>query len=95
MRVIVVSTVLAMALAAAVGARAEPRLPEKVQAALECWLAERAPVEKATSIAAYRYSQTGESFGRWSTSFVGTILECVLARMALSASYLVPLVLAK
>ena len=53
MRVIIVSTAVAMALAAAVDARAEPRLPEKVQAALESWLAERAPVEKATGIAAY------------------------------------------
>ncbi len=53
MRVIIASTVVAMALAAGVGARAEPRLPEKVQAALESWLAERAPVEKATGIAAY------------------------------------------
>jgi D-alanyl-D-alanine carboxypeptidase len=53
MKAIVASTVVAMALAAGVGARAEPRLPEKVQAALESWLAERAPVEKATGIAAY------------------------------------------
>jgi len=53
MKVIVVSTVVAVAFVAAVGARAEPRLPEKVQAALESWLAERAPVEKATGIAAY------------------------------------------
>lgn len=53
MRAIVISTVVAVAFVAAVGARAEPRLPEKVQAALESWLAERAPVEKATGIAAY------------------------------------------
>jgi len=53
MRGIVVSTVVAIALAAAVGARAEPRLPEKVQTALESWLAERAPIEKATGIAAF------------------------------------------
>src|SRR5437899_5366973 len=45
--------VIAMALAAAAQARAEPRLPERVQGALESWLAERAPVEKATGIAAY------------------------------------------
>jgi D-alanyl-D-alanine carboxypeptidase len=36
-----------------IGATAEPRLPEKVQAALENWLANRAPIEKATGIAAY------------------------------------------
>jgi D-alanyl-D-alanine carboxypeptidase len=51
MRVIVMSTVVAVACVAAVGAKAEPRLSEKVQAALESWLAERAPVEKATGIA--------------------------------------------
>jgi D-alanyl-D-alanine carboxypeptidase len=34
-------------------ANAEQRLPGKVQAALEHWLAERAPVEKATGISAY------------------------------------------
>ena len=32
---------------------AEPSRPEKVQAALERWLAERAPLEKVTGIAAY------------------------------------------
>ena len=53
MRAIVISTVVAVAFVVAVGARAEPRLPEKVQAALESWLAERDPVEKATGIAAY------------------------------------------
>src|SRR5277367_1493841 len=53
MRAIVISTVVAVAFVAAVGAKAEPRLPEKVQAALESWLAEREPVEKATGIAAY------------------------------------------
>src|SRR5882762_8569790 len=53
MRAIVISTVVAVAFIAAVGARAEPRLPEKVQAALESWLAERDSVEKATGIAAY------------------------------------------
>jgi D-alanyl-D-alanine carboxypeptidase len=53
MRAIVISTVVAVAFVVAVGARAEPRLPEKVQAALESWLTERAPVEKATGIAAY------------------------------------------
>jgi D-alanyl-D-alanine carboxypeptidase len=35
------------------GAGAEPSRPEKVQAALERWLAERAPLEKVTGIAAY------------------------------------------
>jgi D-alanyl-D-alanine carboxypeptidase len=35
------------------GAGAEPSRPEKVQAALEVWLAERAPLEKVTGIAAY------------------------------------------
>ncbi|MBD2750204.1 beta-lactamase family protein [Microvirga sp. BT688] len=35
------------------GAGAEPSRPEKVQAALERWLAERAPLEKLTGIAAY------------------------------------------
>ncbi|MXQ14193.1 serine hydrolase domain-containing protein [Microvirga makkahensis] len=34
-------------------AGAEPSRPEKVQAALESWLAERAPLEKVTGIAAY------------------------------------------
>ena len=37
----------------AFGAEAEPSSPEKVQAALERWLAERAPLEKVTGIAAY------------------------------------------
>jgi len=37
----------------AFGAGAEPSRPEKVQAALERWLAERAPLEKVTGIAAY------------------------------------------
>jgi len=53
MRAIVFSTVIAMVLTPAVEAGAEPRLPEKVQAVLESWLTERAPVEKATGIAAY------------------------------------------
>ena len=53
MRAIVISTVIAMVFTSAVEARVEPPLPEKVQAALEGWLAERAPVEKATGIAAY------------------------------------------
>jgi D-alanyl-D-alanine carboxypeptidase len=53
MRAIVFSTVIAMVLTSAVEAGAEPRLPEKVQAALENWLAERTPVEKATGITAY------------------------------------------
>ncbi|SCY93665.1 serine hydrolase domain-containing protein [Microvirga guangxiensis] len=35
------------------GADAEPSKPEKVQAALERWLVERAPLEKVTGIAAY------------------------------------------
>ncbi len=34
-------------------AGAEPSRPEKVQAALDSWLAERAPLEKVTGIAAY------------------------------------------
>jgi D-alanyl-D-alanine carboxypeptidase len=34
-------------------AGAEPSRPEKVQAVLEAWLADRAPVEKVTGIAAY------------------------------------------
>lgn len=38
---------------AAFAAKAEPSLPEKVQGALQTWLAERAPVEKVTGIAAY------------------------------------------
>lgn len=38
---------------AAFGAGAEPSRPEKVQAALESWLAERAPLEKVTGIATY------------------------------------------
>jgi D-alanyl-D-alanine carboxypeptidase len=37
----------------AFGAGAEPSRPEKVQAALDSWLAERAPLEKVTGIAAY------------------------------------------
>ena len=53
MRAIVFSTVIAMVLTPAVEAGAEPRLPEKVQVVLESWLTERAPVEKATGIAAY------------------------------------------
>jgi D-alanyl-D-alanine carboxypeptidase len=53
MRAIVFSTVIAMVITSAVEAGAEPRLPEKVQAALENWLAERTPVEKATGITAY------------------------------------------
>jgi D-alanyl-D-alanine carboxypeptidase len=43
---IIVSTI-------AFSAGAEPSRPEKVQAALETWLAERAPLEKVTGIAAY------------------------------------------
>jgi D-alanyl-D-alanine carboxypeptidase len=53
MRAVVFSTVIAMVLTPAVEAGAEPRLPEKVQVVLESWLTERAPVEKATGIAAY------------------------------------------
>src|ERR1700736_2776282 len=53
MRAIIFSTIVAMVLSPAIETLAEPRLPEKVQAALESWLAERAPVEKATGIAAY------------------------------------------
>jgi D-alanyl-D-alanine carboxypeptidase len=53
MRAIVLLTVIAMVFGAAIEAAAEPRLPEKVQAVLESWLAERAPIEKATGIAAY------------------------------------------
>jgi D-alanyl-D-alanine carboxypeptidase len=37
----------------ACSARAEPGLPEKVQTALQTWLAERAPIEKVTGIADY------------------------------------------
>jgi D-alanyl-D-alanine carboxypeptidase len=37
----------------ACSARAEPSLPEKVQTTLQTWLAERAPIEKVTGIAAY------------------------------------------
>jgi len=47
MRAIVFSTVIAMVLTPAVEAGAEPRLPEKVQAVLESWLTERAPVEES------------------------------------------------
>jgi D-alanyl-D-alanine carboxypeptidase len=53
MRAIIFSTIVAMVLSPAIETLAEPRLPEKVQAALESWLAERAPIEKATGIAAY------------------------------------------
>jgi D-alanyl-D-alanine carboxypeptidase len=53
MRAVVFWTIIAMVLAPAIEAMAEPRLPEKVQSALESWLADRAPVEKATGIAAY------------------------------------------
>jgi D-alanyl-D-alanine carboxypeptidase len=42
-----------LAAMAASAAHAEPTLPEKVQATLQTWLAERAPVEKVTGIAAY------------------------------------------
>lgn len=38
---------------AAFGAGAEPSRPERVQAALDTWLAERAPLEKVTGIATY------------------------------------------
>src|SRR5262245_39377853 len=47
MRAIVFSTVIAIVLTPAIEATAEPRLPEKVQAVLESWLADRAPIEKA------------------------------------------------
>jgi len=53
MRAIIFSTIVAMVLSPAIETLAEPRLPEKVQAALESWLAERAPIEKATGIAGY------------------------------------------
>ena len=42
-----------MVFSPAIEAAAEPRLPEKVQAALESWLVDRAPIEKATGVAAY------------------------------------------
>ena len=49
------TTAFGVALALLVGfdASAAPGQPEKVQAALEKWLAERAPIEKVTGIAAY------------------------------------------
>ena len=53
MRAMVFSTIIAMVLTPAIEAVAKPRLPENVQAVLESWLADRAPVEKATGIAAY------------------------------------------
>jgi len=53
MRAIALSTVIAMIFTPAIEATAEPLLPEKVQAALASWLADRAPIEKATGIAAY------------------------------------------
>jgi D-alanyl-D-alanine carboxypeptidase len=42
-----------LALLAAPDAQAEPTLTEKIQTTLETWVAERAPVEKITGIAAY------------------------------------------
>jgi len=44
---------ICLGLFTATGANAEPNVTEKVQAALETWLADRAPVEKVTGIAAY------------------------------------------
>jgi D-alanyl-D-alanine carboxypeptidase len=53
MRAIAFLTVIALVFTPAIEATAEPRLPEKVQAALGGWLADRASIEKATGIAAY------------------------------------------
>ncbi len=47
------SIALGMALLAAPGARAEAPRIARIQAALEAWVAERAPVEKITGVAAY------------------------------------------
>jgi D-alanyl-D-alanine carboxypeptidase len=52
-RTAAVSTIAALVFLSAFAARAEPGLPAKVQAALEDWLAKRAPAEKVTGIAAY------------------------------------------
>lgn len=53
MKATAVSIVIAMVLSVTVEVQAEPRVPEKVQGALQSWLAARAPVEKMTGIAAY------------------------------------------
>jgi D-alanyl-D-alanine carboxypeptidase len=50
---IAVSIVFSFVLLAAPDAQAEPTRTEKIQTALETWVAERAPVEKITGIAAY------------------------------------------
>ncbi len=52
MRACVIPIVAAVVAASSVHAE-PPRLPEKVQAALQSWLAARAPVEKVTGVAAY------------------------------------------
>ena len=50
---IAVAIVFSFVLIAAPDAQAEPTRTEKIQTALETWVAERAPVEKITGIAAY------------------------------------------
>jgi D-alanyl-D-alanine carboxypeptidase len=52
-RVLLSACIGIIGLMAAFDAGAEPSRPGKVQAALEAWLAERAPLEKVTGIAAY------------------------------------------
>jgi D-alanyl-D-alanine carboxypeptidase len=52
-RVLLSACISIIGLMVAFDAGAEPSRPEKVQAALEAWLAERAPLEKVTGIAAY------------------------------------------
>jgi D-alanyl-D-alanine carboxypeptidase len=52
-RVFLSACVGIIGLMVAFDAGAEPSRPEKVQAALDSWLAERAPLEKVTGIAAY------------------------------------------
>jgi len=52
-RVLLFACIGSIGLMAAFDAGAEPSRPKKVQAALERWLTERAPLEKVTGIAAY------------------------------------------
>ena len=64
-------TVLAgavMAVLATTVSAAEPTQVERVQAAIDAWLAARAPIEKVTGIAAYiSFGATGPA-GRWAVT---------------------------
>lgn len=60
MKTKLISIVAAMTFVAAFGAHAEPRLPEKIQSAIEGWLSARTSEEKTTGIAAYvSFGDTG------------------------------------